>query len=151
MSYTTLDSTYSYCLNAPLPYGMTGMEVAQATLRSVITAMTGDGAPRIDAMVCIGNRIHAVVTTSTPWATRPWPRTILRCWTSSANRRDSDCTLNGILPDHVSARPLRGASGIRKQIDLCHFTPVSHGLVHHPEDWPMSTIRARPASQMLVA
>ncbi|MFX0545761.1 hypothetical protein ACEWPL_009475 [Roseovarius sp. S1116L3] len=153
MSHTSIDSTYSYSVTAPLPDGAHSMQLAQSALRTAITALTGDRAPRVDAMVCVGNRICSVVTASAPIATNTRPRAILRCLTRGIEgRADSHIPpSNDIWPNQVTARRLRGTAALRKQIDICHFTPVLRGLVHHPEDWPMSTIRARPASQMLVA
>nr|WP_245890572.1 transposase [Roseovarius confluentis] len=57
-----------------------------------------------------------------------------------ANRSRMRKDEKGIWQRRFWEHAIRDDADFVAHVNYCHFNPVKHGLVEHPEDWPYSTI-----------
>lgn len=118
-------------------------------LRAAVQRTRRERPFRIDAMVVLPDRLHAVWTLPpgdddfpTRWmlVKRRFTRAIPpgeRVRPSRAAKRE-----RGIWQRRYWEHPIRDEADCRVHVDYCHFNPVKHGLVAHPATWPFSSFHA---------
>jgi len=116
-------------------------------LRSVYASVIKQHPVICDAMVVLPNHIHAVWTLPSGDAdfSVRWKK--IKAVFSRHCRAQGDIGPSkarkgekGIWQRRFWEHSIRDAADYRAHVDYCHFNPVKHGLVEHPEDWPYSSV-----------
>ena len=144
MMNTSNDSTHFYFVTAPRGDCDAPLAHWMDAMRRACAAELGGDRPDVMSMVCLPDRIMAVIRGA------DWPGAVpyrpVRLW-KTVQPKPLMCSL---LPG-LTAQRLTSDAMIAERIDHCHFAPVRRGLVNRTEDWADSTARTCDASEMLVA